>query len=197
MKQIHQWASHEKMREFLREQFGIEALACYSWYTQILGLVKPESFTACFEKWVRGRVPDLEGKTVALDGKTVRSTAKMSGYAHPLHIVSAQIADLGITLSQRTVEDKQNEIPCVRGMLELLELKGYMVVADALHCQKETAAVIIEQKANYLLDVKGNQGTLQADIGDYVRDEALRKGMERAASSEKNGGRYEKWEAAD
>jgi predicted transposase YbfD/YdcC len=158
-------------------------------------MVKPESFNECFEKWVRAMVPNLEGKTIALDGKTVRSTAKMSDYKHPLHIVSAQIADLGITLSQEAVEDKENEIPCVRRMLELLEITGCMVVADALHCQKETAAVVVEQKADYLLSVKGNQGTLHADIKEYVQDSALRKDMNTARTAEKNGGRYEVREA--
>jgi hypothetical protein len=80
----------------------------------------------------------LEGYTLSFDGKTIRSTEKMAKYTSPMHIVSAHIAELGITLGQQTVNEGSNEIPAVRELLALLKIKGCMVVADALHCQKET-----------------------------------------------------------
>jgi hypothetical protein len=60
-----------------------------------------------------------------------------------------------------------------------------VVVADALHCQKETAEAVIEGKAGYLLSVKDNQRALKADIGDYVQDGVLRKGMDTFETVEK------------
>ena len=73
-----------------------------------------------------------------------------------MHIVSAQISELGITLAQKSVSGKSNEIPAVQELIEQLELGGCLVVADVLHCQKKTAAVIIQGKADYLLCDKGN-----------------------------------------
>lgn len=66
-----------------------------------------------------------------------------------------------------------------------------MIVADAMHCQKETAKVIIKRKADYLLNVKDNQQTLKEDIVDYVQDETLRKEMNHVSIKETNRERVE------
>jgi len=113
-------------------------------------------------------------------------------YENPMHIVSAQIAELGITFGQQTVEGKSNEIPAVRELLELLEIEGCIVVADALNCQKDTAKAIVNRKADYLLSVKDNQQTLKQDIEDYVQDDSLRRGMDTFTTCEKKSGRIER-----
>ena len=191
MQQIHQWAGNGKIRSFLSENFGIENLVCYSWFTQVLGLIKPESFSACFTKWVMAGVNGMDGKTLSFDGKTVRSTAKMKNYKNPLHIVSAQIAELGITFGQKAVDGKSNEIPAVRELMELLDMKGCLVVADALNCQKDTAKAIVEARADYLLSVKENQPNLTSEISQYVADDSLRKTMDKARKKEKSRERIE------
>ena len=190
MKQIHQWASNEKIRRFLQEHFEIENIVCYSWYTQVLGMICPESFSACFTKWVLDSIK-TSGGTLSLDGKTVCSTAKMKRYKNPLHIVSAQLAELGITIGQTAVDGKSNEIPAVRELLDMLEIEGCLVVADALNCQKETAKKIIENKGDYLLSVKDNQPNLKSEIAEYVMDPALRNTMDKAIKQEKNRDRIE------
>lgn len=191
MQQIHQWASNDKIRAFLSEKFGIENLVCYSWFTQVMGLIKPESFNDCFTKWVMDSVNSTNGKTLSFDGKTVRSTAKMKSYKNPLHIVSAQIAELGITFGQKAVDGKSNEIPAVRELMKLLDMRGCLVVADALNCQKETATVIINAKADYLLSVKENQSNLMHEIAEYIADISLRKVMDKAQKREKSRDRIE------
>lgn len=191
MKQIHQWASNSKIQSFLHEKFGFKNIVCYSWFTQVLGLVKPQSFNECFIKWVTESVK-ISGKTLSLDGKTVCSTAKMRAYKNPLHIVSAQVAELGITLGQQAVDGKSNEIPAAQELLEMLNISGCMIVADAMHCQKETAKAVIAGKADYLLSVKDNQSTLKKEIEDFVQDDELRKTMKTAAKIEKNRERIEK-----
>jgi hypothetical protein len=98
MKGIHMWASNEKIKEFLRERFNIESVPCYSWFTQILRFIKPESFSEAFTKWIVGLIGEGGSKTLALDGKTIRSTTKMRSYENPLHIVSAQLAEQGVTI---------------------------------------------------------------------------------------------------
>ena len=110
-----------------------------------------------------------ERLTIALDGKMVCSTTKMEKYESPLHIVSAQISKLGITLAQRSIDGKSNEIPAVQELLKELNIKGSVIVADALNCQKETADIIVEGNADYLLCVKDNHPNLKKDIKDYVQ----------------------------
>jgi len=159
MKQIHQWASNGKIRKFLSQNYGIENLVCCSWYTQVLGLIKPVSFNECFAKWVMSSVKeDIKNVTLSFDGKTVRSTAKMKKYKNPLHIVSAQIAEYWITFGQKSVDDKSNEIPAVRELIELLEIEGCLIVADALNCQKETVKTIIKNGGGYLLSAQRHRG---------------------------------------
>ena len=67
----------------------------------------------------------------------------MKNYSSPLHIVSAQLSELGITFASKSVKGKSNEIPAVQELIKELDITGCMVVADALNCQKETAAVIV------------------------------------------------------
>ena len=192
MKKIIQWAKSERVRAFLKEQFSIYEVPCYSWFTQIIGNIKPESFNECFIKWILAVVGSISGGTLSLDGKTVCSTAKMKSYKNPLHIVSAQLAEFGITIGQKAVNDKSNEIPAVRELLDLLNIKGCMIVADALNCQKETAKQIVEAGADYLLPVKGNHATLETDISEYVADDELRASMDKAKTLEKNRDRIER-----
>jgi hypothetical protein len=157
--QIHQWASNKRVSDCLMRNLGITRIPCYYWMLCLLKMIKPESFNRCFINWVQSFLPD-RALTISFDGKTIRSTEKMDKYESPLHIVSAQIADLGITFGQIAVNDKSNEIPAMRELLELLQLEGCIVVADALNCQKDTARTIIKRKADYLLCAKDNQSTL-------------------------------------
>ena len=193
LQQIHQWAIKDRTREFLKEEFGIYRIPCYYWITCILKIIKPESFNRCFEKWVRSIMLENADKlTISLDGKTVRSTGKMQKYESPLHIISAQISELGLTLSQCSTEDKSNEIPTVQKLLKELNIKGTMITADALNCQKETAEIIVKQKADYLLSVKDNHPNLKKDIEDFIQDEAMQNTMQSISKTEKGHGRIEK-----
>jgi predicted transposase YbfD/YdcC len=116
----------------------------------------------------------------------------MDCYDEALHIVSAHLAELGITVGQKAVDGKSNEIPAMRELIELLDIRGCVVVADALHCQKETAKAIIKGGGDYLLNVKSNQETLRQDIEDYVLDDELRQSMNKDSTLEKNRGRIER-----
>lgn len=191
--QIHQWAENDRVSKFLKEQFGINRVPCYYWLLCLMKMIKPESLNSCFVNWVYSFIPEKADKlTISLDGKTVCSTTKMSSYENPLHIVSAQLSELGITLAQRSVDGKSNEIPAVQNLLKELNIKGSIVVADALNCQKETAEVIVEGEANYLLCVKDNHRNLKNDIENFVQDKELQSSMSIAENLEKNRGRIEK-----
>ena len=116
--QIHQWAESERTREWLKEKFAIERIPCYYWLLSVLKMVKPESLNQCLSQWVRQMLPEeREGLTLAVDGKTVRSTEGKKGYQRPLHIISAQLSELGVTLASKSVDGKSNEIPAVQELL--------------------------------------------------------------------------------
>jgi predicted transposase YbfD/YdcC len=191
--QIQQWASSTQVAGFLSEKIGIAKIPCYYWMLCLLKLIKPESLNQCFSRWVESLLPNgVKKLTVSFDGKTIRSTGKMVKNEKALHIISAHIAELGLTFGQRATDSKSNEIPAVRELIKQLCLDGCIVVADALNCQKETAKAIIEAKADYLLSVKENQSHLKESIADYISDEQLRNQMDSFFTIEKQSGRIEK-----
>jgi hypothetical protein len=172
--QIHQWAVDSRVSGFLKEKFGIMDVPCYYWLLCLLKLVEPASLNRCFNEWVKSMLPEsMEGMTISLDGKTIRSTEKMGSYESPLHIASAQVSELGMTFAQRSVDGKSNEIPAVQKLLEELDISGCIIVADALNCQKSIAKGIVAGGADYVLSVKDNHPCLKKDIADYVGDKEL------------------------
>src|SRR4051812_11954442 len=52
----------------------------------------------------------------------------------------------------------------------MLSLKGTIVTVDALNCQRAIARQIVDQGGDYVLALKGNQGTLHDDVSLYLDD---------------------------
>ena len=113
-----------------------------------------------FQKLTNG---PLEGKAVAVDGKTLKGARQENG--RKVHLLSAFLHQQGIVLNQCQVESKTNEITTVRPLLDPLDLEGRVVTADAMHAQKDTASYLVEEKhADFVFTVKDNQPTLREDI---------------------------------
>lgn len=111
----------------------------------------------------------LADQGIALDGKTLRGAH--DGDKTAPHLLSAVLHREGIIVAQLEVGDKTNEIPCVKPLLNDLDIAGAVVTADALHTQKETARFLVEdKKADYVFTVKDNQPTLREDIADLRVD---------------------------
>lgn len=192
VRQIHQWASNDRVSEFLKEEFGIGHVPCYYWILCMLQMIKTTKLNQCFVKWVYSFMPEKsKNLAISLDGKTIRSTNRIEKIENPLHIISVQVSEPGLTLAQRSTDDKSNEISAVQELLKELNIKGHIVVADALNCQKETAKIIVNQKADYLFCVKDNQPDLKKDIEDFIQDEMLENFLEIISKTEKNYGRIE------
>ena len=192
VRQIHQWASNDRVSEFLKEEFGIGHMPCYYWILCMLQMIKTTTLNQCFVKRVYSFMPEKsKNLAISLDGKTIRSTNRIEKIENPLHIISAQVSEPGLTLAQRSTDDKSNEISAVQELLKELNIKGHIVVADALNCQKETAKIIVNQKADYLFCVKDNQPNLKKDIEDFIQDKMLENCLEIISKTEKNYGRIE------
>jgi predicted transposase YbfD/YdcC len=146
--------------------------------------LNPEVFESCFMKWVESFQLDLSSKIVAIDGKTSRRS--FDGDNKPLHLISAFASELGITLGQFKTEEKSNEITAIPELIELLDLVGSVVTIDAMGCQTKIVEKIIDKQADYLISLKGNQGTLHDDVRllfenkpkalTYYNDEQVDKG---------------------
>jgi hypothetical protein len=107
----------------------------------------------------------LTGKGIAVDGKTIRGAH--DGDQKAPHLLSAVVHEEGIVLAQQSVDEKTNEIPCIKPLLDPVNIAGAVVTGDSLHTQTETARYLVEdKKADYVFTVKDNQPTLKQDIQD-------------------------------
>jgi predicted transposase YbfD/YdcC len=201
MKTICQYCHSEPAKQMLAEQFGITKIASYVQFTRIMGIIKTESLNAVFRKWSESIIGEsMTEKTVAIDGKTIKSTGAMETYENPLHIVSAYVTELGITIGQTAVQSKRNEIPAAQELIQQLNISGTIVTADALNCQKETAELIIAGKGDYVMAVKENHKNLYEDIKDMFEFvttdpcEVRQKNYDYAYIKEKSRNRIEKRE---
>jgi predicted transposase YbfD/YdcC len=122
-----------------------------------------EQFQRCFIAWV-GSLTKLGSDIVAVDGKTLRRAYQEGGGKAPIHMISAWSSRQRLVLGQVKVAEKSNEITAIPELLKLLTLKGATVTIDAMGCQKEIAKTIVEKEADYVLALKGNQGTLSDDV---------------------------------
>ena len=116
----------------------------------------------------------VEGRIVAIDGKTLRRSHHRSQDVGPIHVVNAWCTDIGLALAQVKTDAKSNEIEAIPRLLDLLVLKGAIVTLDAMGCQKGVADKIREQQSDYMLAVKGNHPKLLAGIQARF-DEVLAK----------------------
>jgi len=153
-----------------------------------------EAFQHCFIAWVAS-LTKLGPDIVAIDGKTLRRSYQEGGAKAPIHMISAWSARQRLVLGQAKVAEKSNEIIAIPDLLDLLTLKGATVTIDAMGCQKEIARKIKEKEADYVLALKGNQGTLQQDVELFFTEQKERKfadtTISRHRTLEKSHGRIE------
>ena len=186
---IYEWAKAKPTQEFLKKEFNIYKLPSRAQFYNLIGYVKPEKFNKVFIEWVEEILQDNKNdKTIAIDGKTICSTDQRSENGQPLHILSAIISENKLVLGSLPCETKISEPKMFRELIDMLDISGSIVVADALHCKKKSAEKVIEEKGDYLFVVKDNEATLRKDIELFVRNEELDK----HTKSELNGGRIEK-----
>ena len=145
----------------------MERIPCLTTISNILKIINPEELEIClygiFNNILKQKLK-IKDKQICIDGKTVCSTANMKEHEKPMHIVTALLADASVSLGQITVDGKSNEIPAVRELIGLLNIKDSVITLDAMHCQKETVELIISKDGDYVIQLKGNQGTFYKDV---------------------------------
>ena len=132
-------------------------------FRRVFGAIDPEAFECCFRAWVQTMCQTVRAKSIPLDGKVLRHSFDTATGKNAVHLVRAWASELRLVLGTVAVDDKSNEIPAVRQLLPLLDLRGALVTADAAHCQRETVAQIRRGGGDYLLSLKANQPHLLED----------------------------------
>lgn len=186
------WGRHhlDFLRGFCEFYHGIP---CERWMRKLVNRIDPIMFANCFKSWVAELWPDRHD-LIAIDGKTSRRTHDRRKGLKALHTLSAYATSARLVLAQRSVPEKTNEITAIPDVLDELaqagQLEGALVTIDAMGCQVAIADKVVAHKADYVLALKGNQPTLEAEVKDYF-DTAPAAELAIKTTVEKGHGRIE------
>jgi predicted transposase YbfD/YdcC len=167
--------------QFLDLKSGIPS---HDTFGRVFAALDTESFGESFTRWAETCFGLPIGRTINIDGKTMRGSGKKKG----THLVSAWVNELGISFAQKRVDDKSNEITAIPELLKMLDLTDCLVTIDAMGCQTDIAAQIIDQKGDYILALKSNQRNLREEVRHLFE---VRPANETAETIEKDHGRIE------
>ncbi len=188
LESLHVFA--ESNRSLWEERLGLTSVPSKSTFGRILNVVDADAVGKVMSEILQERF-GTKGNVVAVDGKAVCSTSKDGQPHSALQILTAYITENGVILGQESIHEKTNEIPVFQQMLDYLAIKGKVVTADAMHCQRDTCAKIVSKQGDYVLGLKQNQPSLYEDVLLYA-EEADGKELETFQTVEKNAGRMEK-----
>ncbi len=171
-------------------------------FRRVLMLVQPAAFQACFAQWLqalRARAVAATGvdqPVLAVGGKTARRSHDRGHHLGALHTVSIWASEWGLALGQQACAEKSNEITAIPELLRLVDIKGAIITIDAMGCQKAIAEQVVDQGADYVLALKGNQETLHQAVIDYIDEQCDNEfagvGARRHATHEAGHGRDER-----
>lgn len=154
-------AKEEWLRQLLELENGIPS---HDTFGRVFSLLSPQAFEECFRAWIASIRTSVADEIIAIDGKSLRRSQARKDGVPPLHMVSAWASANRVVLGQVATEEKSNEITAIPELLDRLMLKGCIVTIDAMGCQTKIAEQIVEGGADYVLALKGNQGTLADEV---------------------------------
>ena len=168
-------------------------------FRRVLMTLRPGAFQACFANWLNSlrataaAATGVDQPVFAVDGKTARRSHDRKNGLGALHSVTVWASEFGLSLGQVACTEKSNEITAIPELLRLVDIKGAIITIDAMGTQKAIAAQIIKGEADFVLALKGNQGTLHQAIIEHI-DEQLDgdlAGAREHVTTEKGHGREE------
>lgn len=161
--EIADWASER--RDMLSSWFDLKhGPPSQDTILRVFGVLNPKSFSRSVRRWLVRLGPELAGRHIAVDGKTLRGSLRRGVKGETVHLVNAWLRDEGLCLGQLKTSSKSNEMKAIPQLLAELDIRGSTVSIDAAGCYKETAQVVISEGADYCIAIKANQPTLFGDV---------------------------------
>jgi predicted transposase YbfD/YdcC len=173
---IAQWAKIKK--DLLIKSLDLpKGIPAKDVFRRVLSCLQPLAFQECFANWLKSlrehaaEELGIEQPVFNIDGKTLRRSHDHSRGLGALHSVSVWASEFGLTLAQVACAEKSNEITAIPEVLRLVDVKGAIITIDAMGTQTEIAAQIVEAEGDYVLALKGNQGTLHQGVIEYIDEQ--------------------------
>lgn len=153
------------MKEWLSKFVDMSnGVPCVRTFIRLFNVLQPESLNKVLSTVAKSLGNKVESDVISFDGKTMRGTASQENGLKAVHMLNAWSHERGICIGHMKVDDKSNEIPAVPQLMELLDLKGTIITADAMNTQKKTVSTAIKLGADYVLPVKENQANLLEEV---------------------------------
>ncbi len=169
-------------------------LPSHDTFSRVFRMLDPQAFERSFQRFMKAFAKAAKIKrptgVVAVDGKALRRGYERGKSHMPPVMVTVWAAQTRMALAN-TLAPGNNEAAGALQLIELIQLKGCVVTADALHCHRAMAKAIVDRGGHYVLAVKENQPALLADAKAAIAA-AKRNGTKRLATAELNHGRAEK-----
>jgi hypothetical protein len=163
--------SYEAIAQFGRDKGNALAFAlgfrrgktpAKSTFCEIFRMLDIAALEDALARWIRTRLPEGEELVLTLDGKTARGSR--DGEIPGQHLVSAYAPHCQAVLAQIRVDTKTNEHKAALQLLGVLPLTGIILTGDAMFCQRDLCAKVIEKGGDYVFFAKDNQPSLVVDI---------------------------------
>jgi len=159
-------------KSWLVDVLGLEnGIPSHDTFGKVFAAIDTKEFSECFSRWVADLSVLSQGEVIAIDGKCLRRTMDTANNKSAIYMVSAWASEQSLVLAQQKVNDKSNEITAIPKLLNQLNIKGAVITMDAMGTQTKIAEKIIDKEGDYMLALKGNQGTLNSDVRLFFESE--------------------------
>ena len=181
---IHDYAlAHEK---YFNEKLKLwNGIPCSATFRNLFRVIPAESFLTVFMNWIKETVKNKTGNQIIIDGKAIRAATEKCENGKIPYIVSAYLADIGISIGQVKVEEKSNEITAIPDLLDLLDIDGCIITIDAIGTQTEIMDKIKGKGGEFVLPVKLNNKGANKDTVDFFSDSIEEDFIEQVKSNKK------------
>lgn len=126
-------------------------------FRRVFEALDPVAFQDAFRRWLKPFLENLEGQTIALDGKMLCGALAHAGaQGGAFHLMHVWATEQRLLLAQQAVDGAPGEIQAAIALLKLLDLKGATVTADANSCTAGISSAVRQAGADYVLALKGN-----------------------------------------
>ena len=161
----------KKREAELSMEFGLsEGVPSHDVFSDVFRVIDVEKFMALFVEWTESLAFAKTGQHIAIDGKAVRAATKKAESGNIPYVLSAFLCGCGISIGQKEVGEKTNEIPEIPKLLDLIDIKGCTVTVDAIGTQKDIMDKIIEKEGHFCLQLKKNQRAAFEDVDLFFKD---------------------------
>lgn len=142
-------------------------------FSDVFRLLDIEKFMKLFVEWIKEAAYQKNGGHIAIDGKAVVAATKKAVKGNIPYVISAFMCDCGLSIGQKEVGAKTNEITEIPKLLDLIDIKGCTVTIDAIGTQTAIMDKITEKGGHYCLQLKKNQPNAFEAVKLYFEDMSM------------------------